>query len=155
MASLKEARNRVTFQGISKNIPAGKVVRNHLREAEWLYKTSLKVNLLFSLLKHTMKSAYWAQFKSQFFIVRIKLPVREGCQEENEHGEMETFLTYCKSRGEPLTPSNKMTFFQVCFGLNLLPLTSHQFMGFLSASEYLISKMFKSKTTAYLAKVKS
>ena len=52
------------------------------------------------------------------------------------------------------TPSNKKTFFQVGFDLNLLPLTSHQFMGFLSASEYLISKMFKSKTTAYLAKVK-
>ena len=34
MASLKEARNKVTFQGISKNIPAGKVVRDYLREAE-------------------------------------------------------------------------------------------------------------------------
>ena len=68
---------------------------------------------------------------------------------------METFLTYYKNRGEPLTPFNKMTFFQDAFGFNLLPLKSHQFMGFLSASEYLISKMFKSKTTAYLAKVKS
>ena len=48
----------------------------------------------------------------------------------------------------------RVLFFQVGFDLDLLPLTSHQFMGFLSASEYLISKMFKSKTTAYLAKVK-